>query len=155
MNAIAVLTLLLISQISEAFELIAHRGNARGAVENSIAGVNASWAIGVDAIELDVRVTNDGVVYLFHDDEIGEYKVADLSYAEMGALVPNNAIPTLASVLAVGNATGYYILDLKEPTLKYVEKYAHVIKNGPVPFEQVAIQSDDLEILTENPESTA
>lgn len=49
------------------FELQGHRG-ARGLfAENTLAGFAATLALGVDAIELDVAVTADGVPVVFHD----------------------------------------------------------------------------------------
>jgi len=49
------------------FELQGHRG-ARGLFpENTVRGFVATVALGVDAIELDVAVTADGVPVVFHD----------------------------------------------------------------------------------------
>lgn len=49
------------------FELQGHRG-ARGLFpENTLEGFAATVALGVDAIELDVAVTADGVPVVFHD----------------------------------------------------------------------------------------
>jgi glycerophosphoryl diester phosphodiesterase len=49
------------------FELQGHRG-ARGLFpENTIEGFAAAVALGVDAVELDVAVTADGVPVVFHD----------------------------------------------------------------------------------------
>jgi glycerophosphoryl diester phosphodiesterase len=49
------------------FELQGHRG-ARGLFpENTLEGIAATIALGVDAIELDVAVTADGVAVVFHD----------------------------------------------------------------------------------------
>lgn len=49
------------------FELQGHRG-ARGLFpENTVEGFVATVALGVDAIELDVAVTADGVAVVFHD----------------------------------------------------------------------------------------
>ena len=49
------------------FELQGHRG-ARGRFpENTIEGFAAAVALGVDAVELDVAVTADGVPVVFHD----------------------------------------------------------------------------------------
>jgi glycerophosphoryl diester phosphodiesterase len=49
------------------FELQGHRG-ARGLFpENTVGGFVSALALGVDAIELDVAVTADGVAVVFHD----------------------------------------------------------------------------------------
>ena len=54
-----------------AFELQGHRG-ARGLfAENTVCGFVATLALGVDAVELDVGVTADGVPVVFHDVALG------------------------------------------------------------------------------------
>ena len=51
-------------------QIIGHRG-ARGLFpENTLAGIAATCAVGVDGIELDVRLTADGVVVLHHDPQL-------------------------------------------------------------------------------------
>ena len=51
-------------------ELQGHRG-ARGlAPENTIAGVRAAMAIGVDTIEIDVHLSADGIPIVYHDPEL-------------------------------------------------------------------------------------
>ncbi len=131
----------------EAFDWIAHRGNARGAIENSIEAVTASWQLGVDAIEIDVRVSTDGVVYLYHDDDINGKYVIDLTYSEITGLVPQGSAPKLASILAVDNATGHYLLDFKSPTSADVEKLAPIIRAAPIPADRIIIQSDNVDII--------
>jgi glycerophosphoryl diester phosphodiesterase len=54
-----------------AFEVQGHRG-ARGLYpENSVAGFRAAVALGVDALELDVAITADDEVVVFHDVALG------------------------------------------------------------------------------------
>ena len=48
-------------------KIIGHRGAAALAPENSLAAIQAGLRSGVDAIEIDVRVSNDDVVVLSHD----------------------------------------------------------------------------------------
>lgn len=47
--------------------IIAHRTSPLDAPENSLAGIAASVAAGCDYVELDVRLTRDGVPVLMHD----------------------------------------------------------------------------------------
>lgn len=47
--------------------IIAHRTSPLDAPENSLAGIEASVAAGCDYVELDVRLTRDGVPVLMHD----------------------------------------------------------------------------------------
>ncbi|MGV3758640.1 MAG: glycerophosphodiester phosphodiesterase [Actinomycetota bacterium] len=47
--------------------IIAHRTSPLDAPENSLAGIDASVAAGCDFVELDIRLTRDGVPVLMHD----------------------------------------------------------------------------------------
>jgi len=49
--------------------LIAHRGGASLRPENTLAAFEQAARIGADAFELDVHLSCDGVVVVFHDDE--------------------------------------------------------------------------------------
>jgi hypothetical protein len=51
--------------------IAAHRGLWENAPENSIRAFYAAINAGAEAIEMDVRVTSDGVPILMHDDDIG------------------------------------------------------------------------------------
>jgi glycerophosphoryl diester phosphodiesterase len=46
---------------------IAHRGDSSSAPENTIAAFDAAVAAGADLIEIDVRLTADGVAVIIHD----------------------------------------------------------------------------------------
>jgi glycerophosphoryl diester phosphodiesterase len=53
--------------IMRSFQLLGHRG-ARGLFsENTVAGFAAAFALGVDAVELDVAMTADGVPVVSHE----------------------------------------------------------------------------------------
>jgi glycerophosphoryl diester phosphodiesterase len=49
--------------------LVAHRGGAALAPENTFPAFDRAAALGAEAIETDARLTADGVVVLFHDEE--------------------------------------------------------------------------------------
>jgi glycerophosphoryl diester phosphodiesterase len=48
------------------FEIVAHRGVPEGVPENTIAAFERAVDLGADAIEMDVRLTKDGVPVAFH-----------------------------------------------------------------------------------------
>ena len=51
-------------------QVIGHRGAAALAPENTWASFDTALALGVDAIETDVRATSDGELILFHDEKL-------------------------------------------------------------------------------------
>ncbi len=70
---------------------MAHRGGARLAPENTLASFDGAAALGADAIELDVRLTRDGEVVVFHDETTERITgapgaVAERSLAQLRAL---------------------------------------------------------------------
>ncbi|HKN67275.1 MAG TPA: glycerophosphodiester phosphodiesterase family protein [Gemmatimonadaceae bacterium] len=103
--------------------VIGHRGNARLAPENTLESFRQAAALGVDAIELDVRLTRDGVPVVIHDptlgrttdrgDAVADISLARLRRADAGAMFTPDAgasfpyrgrgltIPTLRDVLDV------------------------------------------------------
>lgn len=103
--------------------VIGHRGNATHAPENTLESFRQAAALGVDAIELDVRLTRDGVPVVIHDptlgrttdrgDTVADVSLAWLRRADAGAMFTPDAgasfpyrgrgltIPTLREVLDV------------------------------------------------------
>jgi glycerophosphoryl diester phosphodiesterase len=52
--------------------IVAHRANAPGVAENSLAGIRANGALGTDLVELDVRRSLGGTPFLLHDWYLGQ-----------------------------------------------------------------------------------
>lgn len=72
-------------------KIIGHRG-ARGlAPENTLAAIEAGITAGADELEIDVRVTLDGVPVLWHDPAAGKLPIASTSYAKLKKLAPHLA----------------------------------------------------------------
>ena len=78
--------------------VLAHRGlvtmedAALGVEENSFAAVAAAHSAGAEYVESDCHLTRDGVVVLFHDDELSRVtgdprSVADVTMAELDQLM--------------------------------------------------------------------
>lgn len=101
--------------------VIGHRGNAAHAPENTIESFRQAVSLGADAIELDVRVTRDGVPVVIHDPSlartagssqlVAELSLAEIQRADAGATFSTDGgahfpfrgrgltVPTLATVL--------------------------------------------------------
>jgi len=68
--------------------VIAHRGTSAHFPENTTASFDHALALGVDAIEFDLRISRDGHVVVIHDPTVdrttdGTGAVADLTLAEL------------------------------------------------------------------------
>ena len=50
--------------------VIGHRANAGGAPENSLSALENSIELGVPMVEIDVQLTSDGVVVVWHDEDL-------------------------------------------------------------------------------------
>jgi glycerophosphoryl diester phosphodiesterase len=67
--------------------IYAHRGASAELPENTMAAFRRAVALGVDALELDIHATRDGVLVVSHDPDgrrmagVGE-RLADLTFAE-------------------------------------------------------------------------
>ncbi|HSZ38485.1 MAG TPA: glycerophosphodiester phosphodiesterase [Trebonia sp.] len=69
--------------------VVAHRGVAAGAAENTIAAFTNAIDLGVDMIEFDVRRTRDGALIAFHDAQVDGTPIGSL---------PRDEIETAAGV---------------------------------------------------------
>jgi len=107
---------------------IGHRGGSFGrAPDNTLAAVRAAIADGAAGIEVDTRLTADGVCVCFHDSTVdrttdGTGEVASKTLAELKALdagswfdpsFAGERVPTLAEVLAEAKGKVFVYLDLK------------------------------------------
>jgi methionine-gamma-lyase len=71
--------------------LVAHRGGAGLAPENTLAAFDRGVALGADCLELDVRRTRDGEVVIFHDRDTTRItgvpgRVEELRFAGLAGL---------------------------------------------------------------------
>jgi glycerophosphoryl diester phosphodiesterase len=95
--------------------IIAHRGGALLAGENSAAAFHAAGAAGADVVETDVRRSADGALVCIHDDDLMRLandprKVADLDLLTLRRLVPG--LMTLAEAIDASTPLGL-LLDVK------------------------------------------
>jgi glycerophosphoryl diester phosphodiesterase len=80
--------------------VFAHRGGAALAPENTVAAFENAVALGVDGLELDVRLSRDGVVVVHHDETLERTtrlrgRVVDRTAEALAA----SGVPDLADVL--------------------------------------------------------
>jgi len=101
-----------------ALRAVAHRGDPYLRRENTLPSLVSAARAGADAVEMDVRLTSDGVPVLLHDPTLKRLwgqsaAVADLSLADLLRLT-DGGVPTLDE--ALGALTGTRaLLDLALP----------------------------------------
>jgi glycerophosphoryl diester phosphodiesterase len=121
--------------------LIAHRGAASLAPENTLASMQAAAELGVYGVETDISVSTDGVLFLMHDNTLARttdvariypgrqkslaetFSWNELSQLDAGSWFDGKStfsgepIPTLDAVLQVVKQNNlYFIYDLRIPS---------------------------------------
>ncbi|GAC1386580.1 MAG: glycerophosphodiester phosphodiesterase family protein [Candidatus Saccharimonadales bacterium] len=93
-------------------KIIGHRGAAGIALENSLEAIRAGIAAGVDAVEIDIRMTADGEFVLSHDPTTARtspslVKINDRTLQQLERVTLNNLepIPSLADALRTSGRT--------------------------------------------------
>jgi len=112
-------------------DIICHRGASEFAHENTLEAFRATFELGGDGNEIDIRLTKDGVLVCFHDDMLDQRleaygDVADWHWEDLRQFRFRNAgrfgeacrIPTLAEVFELHRRhAGLMHLDIKRPGL--------------------------------------
>ena len=115
-------------------EVIGHRGAAGLEPENTLRSVRRAIELGVDRVEIDVRVSRDGGLVIMHDETVdrttnGHGYVSELTLNELRSLDAGmgEKIPTLKEILEFTMGKAKLEIELKvpeatEPTIQLVEE---------------------------------
>ncbi|MFD1040279.1 glycerophosphoryl diester phosphodiesterase membrane domain-containing protein [Virgibacillus byunsanensis] len=142
-----------------------HRGDLNHAPENSMSSIRSAMDKGVDAIEVDVMMTKDGVIVLNHDFDLERAagvstRIKDMTYEEVskidiGRLYSDEfigeKIPTLDAVLEeMKQEEAQLIIDIKstDSNSELAEKVVEVVEKHDM-AELSYVQSFDYELLQE------
>ncbi len=105
---------------NKSLAIIAHRGGAGLAPENTLAAFRNGLALGADFLEMDAQLTQDGILVIIHDDTIdrttdGKGRVADFTLQQIqlfnaaakyaNGTTERQAIPTFVQVLDLAKPT--------------------------------------------------
>jgi len=140
-----------------AMEILGHRGRpAPDTPENTLASVEAALAEGADGVEVDVRLTADGVAVCCHDAGLQRVAgvargVRTLTLAELAAIrVGGHPMPTVADVLRAMQGTGRLVLDLKpdQRSRALLSAVADALSTTAVPPPAIVLSSFDSAVLT-------
>lgn len=132
-------------------QIIAHRGASLERPECTLAAINRAIDVKATAVEMDVRTSKDGVLFLLHDTTLdrttnGSGKAADQTLAELkkldagswfNAKYKSERIPTLAEGLKACRGKVDALLDLKEQGDAYDQKVAAAVKQHGDPARTI------------------
>ncbi len=114
-------------QVDDQVRIVAHRGAAGKAPENTLASVRQAIEDGTDWVEIDVQETRDGEVVVVHDSDFMklagvDLKVWDASMDQLGAIdvgawfgpaFRGERVPTLRQVLELARGKVGVVIELK------------------------------------------
>jgi glycerophosphoryl diester phosphodiesterase len=107
--------------------VIGHRGARALAPENTLEGIRTAARCKAEMVEVDVRLTEDGVLALMHDETVerttnGRGRVEDLSFEEIKTLDANGQkVPSLEEALALTRELGLgIVVEMKEEGIEEI-----------------------------------
>gem|GEM_PF-514979 len=130
---------------------VGHRGAMAEAPENTLAAIRRAIEAGATAVEMDVRTSRDGWLFLLHDATLdrttsGRGRARDLTLAELQALDASGRfalsyrgerIPALRESLALCRGKAGVLLDLKEAGEAYARAVADEVRRFGEPARTI------------------
>jgi len=145
--------------------IIGHRGARGYAAENTLSSFQKALDMNVDGVELDVHLSSDGEIVVFHDETLdritdGKGNISDYSLSELKdfRVANEHQIPTLKEVFDLVDKRCFINIELKgegtaKPVVALIEDY---IANKNWDYSHFQVSSFDWNMLTEvselNPE---
>ena len=121
------------------FRVVAHRGDSACHAENSVEAVASALAKGAQWLEIDVRLSADGVPVLQHDASLRRCigvgaKVSSMRWAELEALryAQGERFVSLEHTLSMAHDGGASVyVELKDKGPAFIQAVADVIRASP------------------------
>jgi glycerophosphoryl diester phosphodiesterase len=134
--------------VSSTCNVVAHRGDHRAATENSVGSMSKAIADKVGFLELDIRPSAEGRLFLMHDRTVrrttdGHGRISSMSNREVRALRLDDGsrVPTLQRIMKIAKGSGVHlIVEMKAMagTASYQDLASQVSTFGP---ERVVVTS--------------
>ena len=127
--------------------VIAHRGASFYNRENTMNAFEAAVNMRAEMVEFDVRRTSDGVLVTYHDPNIGDSLISEMTFEEVKAASAKQHydIPTLPEVLRY--LRGKLPLDIELKEAGYEEQVLQTVLDSLDPDQFVVSSSNDIVIL--------
>lgn len=140
--------------MDEENKLIAHRGifDNASVVENTIEAFKTAIDLDIP-IELDIQLTKDNEVVVFHDESISRLQgddivVQDVNYSQLRRyhlLDTTSHIPLLKDVLKLNNDK--VLVDIEVKHTSRIKETVNTLMNELIPYEKYIIKSFDANIV--------
>ncbi|GGR10757.1 glycerophosphodiester phosphodiesterase [Deinococcus ruber] len=126
----------------------AHGGASRAAPDNTLEAIAATLHTALDLVEVDVHLTRDGELLLWHDAQMvtpdGVFEIAGHSLAQLRGLnLIDGTLTTLPEVIDLLRGYSGLMIDLKAPALE--DPIARVLRASR--FTDVVVCGDYLNTL--------
>jgi glycerophosphoryl diester phosphodiesterase len=113
---------------------IAHRGFSGQFPENTLLAFQEALDLGVDAIELDVQLSKDGEIMIFHDEDLSRITtrkglLKDFTFAELRELDASGTYADIFGTQVIPTLSEYLDLTANKDILTFLE-----LKNGMIPY---------------------
>ncbi len=146
-----------------AVEIIAHRGASADAPENTLAAMKLAWEQGADAIELDLWLSKDGKIVVFHDADtkrfdgqtrpVSRLALEELRQLDVGAFkgpqFKGERIPSLESILATIPPGRRAVMEIKcGPEI--LPELRRVLADAKRPAKEIAVISFNFDSVRES-----
>src|SRR6056297_178122 len=127
-------------------KVLAHRGNHHDALENSLQAFKATKETSVNGVELDIRLSKEGTVVVFHDEDLKrlfdkEIKIADLTINQINEITSEKdvIVPTLKEVFDLLLPTSVINVEIKEPEVVF--PLIDLLKENQYPLKSLIFSS--------------
>ena len=127
-------------------KVLAHRGIHHHAFENSLQAFKATQQAPVDGVELDIRLSKDGKVIVFHDEDLNrlfgeDVKIANLTHTQINVIASQNAmiVPSLKEIFELLLKDSVINVEIKEPEVVF--PLIDMLKANDYPLENLIFSS--------------
>ncbi|RKX39207.1 MAG: glycerophosphodiester phosphodiesterase [Thermotogae bacterium] len=105
--------------------ILAHRGLSDIYPENTLTAFRKAYETGADGVELDVRMTRDGKIVVFHDEDLKRMagrseRISDMDYRDLLRInIGGEKIPLLSEVLDIVPENKWLNVEIKDRMASY------------------------------------
>jgi len=135
-------------------KILAHRGIHLNALENSLESFEIAAQADVSGVELDIRLTADNEVVVFHDEDLkrlfeNDSKIASLTLDELNEITESEGVtvPRLSKVFDLMLKEKIINVEIKE--MKVVQPLIEMLKNDHISLDNLIFSSFIHESLLE------